>query len=279
MATLCAHDDVKNALLRSALELTRDQLDRGESRDAFWSTCVAKVFNDSTWRPQLPLQGVVEDCDPTVFQGRQKTGPELKKLYWETRSSFTLCYERRSRSGQNDPDAFISFVPCRPGRLPCASAKRLLIMFAAFRCGTPLERTDVLQFTVRTLSHEVGREEGMDCTEAETVRRSLSNRRNDDNEAIPQSQRKKQRRNSSHGDDSALKAIASATNSLCASLTPSSHAPTPAVPTAHEIVRSKLHTIRDLAATISALESECTEHDGGVLENLRAKISTIAEDI
>ncbi len=78
MATVCAHEDVKKTLLRNALQLTWDQLNHGESRDAFWSTCVAKVLNDPTWRPQFPLQEDVDDCDPTVFKEDKRQDPSCK---------------------------------------------------------------------------------------------------------------------------------------------------------------------------------------------------------
>jgi hypothetical protein len=60
---------------------------------------------------------------------------------------FTLL---QSRSGQNDPDYFESFVLRHSGRIS-ALGKRLLVMGAALKVGRPDEVSDLLSFTLRTI--------------------------------------------------------------------------------------------------------------------------------
>jgi hypothetical protein len=69
-ARLCAilycDNTVRSSLIRSGLNLTRAQLDRGETRDEFWETDVSPRFNDCNCRPELELRGVLSGVDITL---------------------------------------------------------------------------------------------------------------------------------------------------------------------------------------------------------------------
>ena len=62
------HEDAKQALLDSQLNLTRAQLDRSERRDDFWSLKIAPLFNSPDisvgFNPPVDLIGVSANAVP-----------------------------------------------------------------------------------------------------------------------------------------------------------------------------------------------------------------------
>jgi hypothetical protein len=72
----------------------------------------------------------------------------------DCRAAFTQCYNRWNRSGQNCPESFHDFVPHHSG---CISTigKSILVFHAALRVGKPVEVSDFLTFTLRTIPGEI----------------------------------------------------------------------------------------------------------------------------
>jgi hypothetical protein len=134
------------------LDRTRAQLEARVPTDSFWSTVLASAFNDpsivpndSSFKDWADKKGGKLKLDNVLVTRRD--GSELKRLYQYCRASFTVPYNNWSRSGQNDPDSFESFVPRNSGGIS-ALGKRLLVMGTALRIGRPDEVSDLLSFTL-----------------------------------------------------------------------------------------------------------------------------------
>jgi hypothetical protein len=166
IAILSYDDDVRNALVESALERTRQQLDARVPRDEFWDALVAPKFNcpdtDTLFRGIPCATDVYGISKAGAEKGIclkpkcYRSGSELKRWYWDTRSAFTVAHDRWSRSGQNDPDSFHKFVPTTSNGTITAVGKRLLIIFQTMKVGTDDELGDLLSFTLRTVPDEMG---------------------------------------------------------------------------------------------------------------------------
>lgn len=172
IAVLTESDKCRSALLQSGLNLNRDDLQRGDGRDAFWTTVVEPLFNDETAKFAMDLRGSVQPDDGIgiidVNQSPQchRNGVWLKDEFASIRSLFTKAYHNFSVSGQNDGEAsqFCNFVPRAPGSTQIARKSKLLcILFYALRCGTPEEDTDILNFTMKLAPHEMGYDDGEQC--------------------------------------------------------------------------------------------------------------------
>jgi hypothetical protein len=102
VAVLTTNDDVRRALLRSGLDLTRGELDRGVGRDDFRVNEVEPVMNDSTLKfalpgGDLPLPLTAVDPNAPVFEPR--AGEFLKRKFYEARSHFKRWYSNWNISG------------------------------------------------------------------------------------------------------------------------------------------------------------------------------------
>jgi hypothetical protein len=130
---LTENEGAKRALLDSMIDLTRAQLDRSESRDAFWSKTICPLFNNATvlvnFVPPLELPNISPNQAPITVRSAYR----LMESWTRTRSVFTCSYERWSASGQNDPTNFRSFVPVGPrgGDLLPVESRRALV-FSTF---------------------------------------------------------------------------------------------------------------------------------------------------
>jgi hypothetical protein len=72
---------VRSTLIRSGLNLTRAQLDRGETRDEFWKVDVFPRFNDCDLHPGLELCGVLSGVDSTLPGAHYRSGEKLGLLF------------------------------------------------------------------------------------------------------------------------------------------------------------------------------------------------------
>jgi hypothetical protein len=116
---------------------------------------VAPAFNDPTIVPVVFSFNDWADEKGGKFQvekipSMRRDGLELKKRYQDCRASFAVSYSKWSRSGQNDPDSFESFVPRHSGGIS-PLGKHLLVMGAALNIGRPDEVSDLLSFMLRTI--------------------------------------------------------------------------------------------------------------------------------
>lgn len=110
------------------------ELDAGRTRDSFWGT-VALRFNDPSLCPTFSFHGSVDEANPAGLPLCDRPAALLKQYFQETRPTFTLYTEMWQRSGQNDPEKFVDFLP-RRGDVLYALSKRVFIMFTASRMGT-----------------------------------------------------------------------------------------------------------------------------------------------
>lgn len=87
---LVKDEQVRKALQDSVLEVTRGELDAGVNRDAFWSTLVAKKFNNVDYKPVYNFDGIVDGVDPSAAPAAERSGPFLKTQYQAGRKLFPL---------------------------------------------------------------------------------------------------------------------------------------------------------------------------------------------
>jgi hypothetical protein len=68
----------------------------------------ASKFNDADFQTRVEVIGEVGIC---IAPKHYRSGPELKRWYWDTRPALTIADGRWSRSGQNDPYKFHKIFP------------------------------------------------------------------------------------------------------------------------------------------------------------------------
>jgi hypothetical protein len=141
LGILATAPTVRRAIIESGLERTRAQLDARVPRDSFWSTAVAPAFNDASIVPVVSCFNDWADekggkLQVETIPSVRRDGSELKRWYQDCRASFTVSYNKWSRSGQNDPESFENFVP-RHSRGFSALGKRILVIGAALQVGRP----------------------------------------------------------------------------------------------------------------------------------------------
>ena len=85
LVTIITQDEnARNSILKSGIDLTREQLDTFESCDQFWDTEIAAIFNDNSLRYTLdlrecvPLDEYSESIDMCFIGGVQRDGMYLK---------------------------------------------------------------------------------------------------------------------------------------------------------------------------------------------------------
>lgn len=68
------------------------------------------------------------------------SGADLRKMYVNTRSKFTITYSKGSWSGQNDPKIFGSYcLKLHASSELNVAGKQCLMMFRTYQCGTAHE--------------------------------------------------------------------------------------------------------------------------------------------
>eukprot|EP00171_Calliarthron_tuberculosum_P002444 IDg2444t1 len=139
MGVITEDSGARSALLGSGLTLTRDQLQRRESRDACWATVIAPLFNDAELHFSLDVRGSISTS-------------------WDADEIDANAMPVAKRTGQNESDGFdfFSFVPRASGsRSISKEGLCTCIMFQALGCGTPREDTDLLTFTSKLAPADV----------------------------------------------------------------------------------------------------------------------------
>jgi hypothetical protein len=155
VALLITNHDVRRALLRSGLDLTRGELDRGVGRDDFWVTEVEPVMNDSTLKFALPggdLPLPLATVDPNAPVIEPRAGELLKRKFYEARSHFTRWYSNWNVSGNYSVENFHQFVsppPIGSSAFPTSSLCAM-ILFHALRCGQKEADMDIINFVAKT---------------------------------------------------------------------------------------------------------------------------------
>jgi hypothetical protein len=97
IALLTTDPDIRAKLEHSQLNLSRAELDRGMSRDAFWCDAVAPAFTNKNVSPSLALRGQVDGADSSAPHLTPRLGDFLKVQY----------YTRFSLSAQRDGELLI----------------------------------------------------------------------------------------------------------------------------------------------------------------------------
>jgi len=182
MAVLTMIDEVRSALVESGLASTREQLDCSISPDSFWTTIVQLHFNDTSFRPDVDLRGIVDEVDAKEVPTRRWLGSELKKQYGDVRAQFTLSFNNWNVSGQMCATNFGDFCPRGKRDELTLVGKKALVMFTMYKCGTPHQFTDILNFTLRTVPASVSLETGVSgkgSAAADMDRRRVRKRKGD----------------------------------------------------------------------------------------------------
>ena len=189
-------EDAKAALFATGQELTRSQMDAGFSRESFWGVIEGR-FNDPGLRLCLSMVGNVDEVDSAQPPPCHRSASFLKERFFDARSSFTLCVENWSRSGQNETSNFKSFAGIRSGELT-ASGKRNMVLFVCARMGTENEDCRFRSMCMRTIPHGGGVDEGgseaplerassAQAPESSRLRRGSLRNSGGDNDSVDQS--------------------------------------------------------------------------------------------
>ena len=74
----------------------------------------------------------------------------LKEHFRDSKALFTAALSKWSRSGNNDPERFVHFLPRKAENL-CSASKRALILFVVARIGTPHQDSYFVEMTSKTI--------------------------------------------------------------------------------------------------------------------------------
>ncbi len=94
-ALLTNDPDLREALLDSSLERTRQPLDARICHDAFWDTTAAPVFNNPQSKPSVDFKGIVEIVDSSLQPLHPLSGAQQRKKYLSVRGQFTFAHNNR----------------------------------------------------------------------------------------------------------------------------------------------------------------------------------------
>jgi hypothetical protein len=170
IALLTTDPDTRAKLEQSQLNLSRPELDRGLSRDAFWCDAVAPAFHNKNVSPSLDMRGQVDEADSSAPPLISRLGNFLTGQYYSVKSHFTEAHRRWDLSGQLQSEAasFLSFCPTRRGTSGISNAgKRMMILFVALKYGTPYEDVEMLSMVLKLANpdriYDVGTSERRRC--------------------------------------------------------------------------------------------------------------------
>lgn len=88
--------------------LTRSQLDQGQSRDSFWNIVVER-FNNANVVYGIDLRGRIDDVDCAALPKVHRSAARLRKAFKDGQKSFSMPLFLWQKSGENDPDHFPVF--------------------------------------------------------------------------------------------------------------------------------------------------------------------------
>lgn len=120
VSLLVKDSSIREKLIQSGLDLSRDEQQRSEWRDLFWDADVCPQFNDQSVVPVRDLRGVVDServlgsIDPNADDIRPRSSAALKKRFTTIKALFTKAYCIWSKSGENDSEDTRAFHTCTP---------------------------------------------------------------------------------------------------------------------------------------------------------------------
>jgi hypothetical protein len=173
-------ESVRRGLLATAQARERSEIDRSVPHHDIWVSTIAPLFNNTSHVvPSLPGAEVVLSSksalgklsvDVNVRPCAIRDGAALRNVFEKTRVLFTRVHANWAKSGNLDTlvgsflGELVTFLPVRPGGgIPAVTeeARRVAILFVAYRVGTPSEVTDLIHFTSRAAPDDVGLEESV----------------------------------------------------------------------------------------------------------------------
>ena len=99
MAILTQNEQARSALLKSGLDLSRNEQQRREDRDEFWTRTITPLFNNPNTELALSFRGIIpngdyelDTIDVCKASEIQRSGTLLKEKYFCVRSHFTRSF-------------------------------------------------------------------------------------------------------------------------------------------------------------------------------------------
>jgi hypothetical protein len=153
---LTTDQGVRRALLRSGLDLTRGELDRGVGRDDFWVQQVEPLMNDPALVFELFDHATPLSLAPNAPLSDARAGELLKQKFYEARGHFTRWYSNWNVSGNYSAENFHLFVaPPQTGSTTYPNTSLCaMILFHALRCGMEDADVEILNFVAKTAEEE-----------------------------------------------------------------------------------------------------------------------------
>jgi hypothetical protein len=153
---LTTDQGVRRALLRSGLDLTRGELDRGVGRDDFWVQQVEPLMNDPALVFELFDHATPLSLAPNAPLSDARAGELLKQKFYEARGHFTRWYSNCNVSGNYSAENFHLFVaPPQTGSTTYPNTSLCaMILFHALRCGMKDADVEILNFVAKTAEEE-----------------------------------------------------------------------------------------------------------------------------
>jgi hypothetical protein len=173
---LTGNEAVRAALLRSGLDLTRSELDKGVGRDDFWNVEMEPMFNDKRLDVSAPCavdELVLSRVDANSTPLDHRPAELLRRKVFEARAYFTRVYNNWSVSGQNDAENFTEFVkgPSNGSSTYPYLSMCAIPLFCALKCGRPDTDDEVLRWYVKTAPTGVTYDDEIDDDDGQSSER------------------------------------------------------------------------------------------------------------
>ena len=178
LSILTYDDQLCHLLIKSSAVLTYAELDTGVDPHEFQETHVVPLYMIPSLVTCISFTDELVSIDASLLSEVHRSGTELRKLFNEVRSQFTMAYSRWTKSGQNDPSNFIEF--CHQNKQTgntSTAGKHYLVMFKTYRCGTNHEVSDVTTYNLRLMSTEMQVDSGVSDSISRTPRGSRDRKR------------------------------------------------------------------------------------------------------
>ena len=149
---LTTDEELRSALLNSGRQRTRYQLDLNIRRERFWVVKVEPAFNSRDAKPSMDFSCVLANMDCSLPPLAYRNRDELRKQYELVHAHFTRSYPNWGKSGQNEVENFSNFCKdnYRTGDLS-KLGRKCIMLFHTYCCGTPHGRSDIMDFTLKTI--------------------------------------------------------------------------------------------------------------------------------
>ena len=109
MLLVTENDVSESAIVLTRRELSRSQLELGESRDSCWKRLFEPIYNDETLQFTFDFGGMIDNVDPILIQNEYRGEAELKGKFHDVRSLFSVVMSKRQRARQNEVYNFHKF--------------------------------------------------------------------------------------------------------------------------------------------------------------------------